>query len=77
MSLGEDAKKFWAMLDEEEIKEVSQAMAALGVVPSVVVEALVHRVRAEAVRRRLDHGLARSDPAHADGVPAEGKGRRA
>jgi flagellar motor switch protein FliG len=29
-------------MDEEEIKEVSQAMASLGMVPSVVVEALVH-----------------------------------
>jgi flagellar motor switch protein FliG len=42
MSLGEDAKKLWEMLDEEEIKEVSQAMASLGMVPSAVVEALVH-----------------------------------
>ena len=42
MSLGEEAKKLWSMLDEEEIKEVSQAMASLGVVPSAVVEAVVH-----------------------------------
>jgi flagellar motor switch protein FliG len=42
MALGEEAKKIWGALDEEEIKEVSQAMAALGVVPSVVVEAVVH-----------------------------------
>jgi flagellar motor switch protein FliG len=42
MALGEDAKKLWEVMDEEEIKEVSQAMASLGVVPSVVVEALVH-----------------------------------
>ena len=41
MSLGEEAKKLWELLDEEEIKEVSQAMASLGMVPSVVVEALV------------------------------------
>src|SRR5215475_11794139 len=41
MALGEDAKKLLGMLDEEEIKEVSQAMSSLGVVPSVVVEALV------------------------------------
>lgn len=41
MALGEDAKHLWSMLDEEEIKEVSQAMASLGVVPSVVVEAIV------------------------------------
>lgn len=42
MSLGEDAKKLWETLEEEEIKEVSQAMAALGMVPSAVVEAVVH-----------------------------------
>jgi flagellar motor switch protein FliG len=42
MSLGDEAKKLWEMLDEEEIKEVSQAMASLGMVPSAVVEALVH-----------------------------------
>lgn len=41
MSLGEDAKQLWALLDEEEIKEVSQAMAQLGMVPSIVVEAVV------------------------------------
>ncbi|MGD9981197.1 MAG: flagellar motor switch protein FliG [Hyphomonadaceae bacterium] len=41
MSLGEEAKRLWELLDEEEIKEVSQAMASLGMVPSVVVEALV------------------------------------
>jgi len=42
LSLGEEAKRLWEMLDEEEIKEVSQAMAALGVVPPPVVEAIVH-----------------------------------
>lgn len=41
MSLGEEAKKVLGMLDEEEIKEISQAMVALGVVPSTVVEAIV------------------------------------
>ncbi|MBL8530226.1 MAG: flagellar motor switch protein FliG [Hyphomonadaceae bacterium] len=41
LSLGDDAKKLWSVLDEEEIKEVSQAMATLGVVPSQVVEAVV------------------------------------
>ncbi len=41
LCLGEEAKKLWAMLDEEEIKEVSQAMASLGLVPSSTVEALV------------------------------------
>jgi flagellar motor switch protein FliG len=42
MALGEDAKKLWSMLEEEEIKEISQVMASLGVIPSVVVEAIVH-----------------------------------
>jgi len=42
MALGEDAKKMWEVMDEEEIKEISQAMASLGMVPSMVVEALVH-----------------------------------
>lgn len=42
MALGEDAKKLWQVMDEEEIKEASQAMASLGVVPAAVVEALVH-----------------------------------
>jgi flagellar motor switch protein FliG len=41
MSLGEEAKVLWSMLDEEEIKEVSQSMASLGMVPAVVVEAVV------------------------------------
>lgn len=41
MSLGDEAKKLWEALEEEEIKEVSQAMAALGMVPSAVVEAVV------------------------------------
>jgi flagellar motor switch protein FliG len=42
MALGEEAKKLWSMLEEEEIKEISQVMASLGVIPSVVVEAVVH-----------------------------------
>lgn len=41
MCLGEDGKKLWGMLDEEEIKEVSQAMSSLGLVPAATVEALV------------------------------------
>jgi flagellar motor switch protein FliG len=41
LCLGEDAKKLWGLLDEEEIKEVSQAMASLGVINSATVEALV------------------------------------
>jgi len=42
MALGEEAKKLWSMLEEDEIKEVSQAMASLGVVASPIVEAVVH-----------------------------------
>jgi flagellar motor switch protein FliG len=41
LCLGEEAKKIWALLDDEEIKEISQTMSALGVVPAEVVEALV------------------------------------
>jgi len=41
LSLGDEAKRLWEMLDDEEIKEVSQSMAQLGVVPAPVVEALV------------------------------------
>jgi flagellar motor switch protein FliG len=41
LCIGDEAKKLWTMLDEEEIKEVSQAMSALGVVPAATVEALV------------------------------------
>ena len=41
MCLGEEAKKLWALLDDEEIKEISQAMASLGLVPAATVEALV------------------------------------
>ncbi|MBC7769816.1 MAG: flagellar motor switch protein FliG [Phycisphaerales bacterium] len=41
MCLGEDAKRLWGLLDDEEIKEISQAMSALGLVPAATVEALV------------------------------------
>jgi len=41
LSLGDEARHLWEILDDEEIKEVSQAMAGLGVVPAPVVEALV------------------------------------
>ncbi|GIK50224.1 MAG: flagellar motor switch protein FliG [Hyphomonadaceae bacterium] len=41
MCLGEEAKKIWELLDEEEIKEISQAMSSLGLVPAATVEALV------------------------------------
>jgi len=41
LSLGEEHAQVWQALDEEEIKEISQAMAGLGTVHSSVVEALL------------------------------------
>jgi flagellar motor switch protein FliG len=41
LALGEDQGTIWEALDEEEIKEVSQAMASLGTVSASVVEALM------------------------------------
>jgi flagellar motor switch protein FliG len=41
LALGEDHAHVWQNLDEEEIKEVSQAMASLGTVTSAVVEDLL------------------------------------
>ena len=41
LSLGEDHATIWRFLDEEEIKEVSQAMASLGNVTAQVVEDLL------------------------------------
>ena len=42
LALGEDHRgKVWQMLDEEEIKEISQAMADLGTVAADVVEKLL------------------------------------
>ena len=41
LALGEDHPRLWESLDEEEIKEISQAMAALGTVASAVVEELM------------------------------------
>ena len=41
LALGEDHTVLWQALDEEEIKEISQAMAGLGTVPSSVVEDLL------------------------------------
>src|SRR6185312_16199346 len=41
LSLGEDHGTIWRALDEEEIKEVSQAMAGLGNVSAQVVEELL------------------------------------
>src|SRR3954471_10983298 len=41
LALGEEHAHVWQALDEEEIKEISQAMASLGNVSSVVVEDLL------------------------------------
>src|ERR1700742_345330 len=41
LALGEDQNTLWRQLDEEEIKEISQAMAGLGTVSSQVVEDLL------------------------------------
>jgi flagellar motor switch protein FliG len=41
LSLGEDHNRLWQSLDDEEIKEISQAMASLGTVSSTVVEELM------------------------------------
>jgi flagellar motor switch protein FliG len=41
LALGEDHAHVWQSLDEEEIKEVSQAMASLGTVSATVVEDLL------------------------------------
>src|ERR1700712_4508618 len=41
LSLGEDHKHLWEQLDEEEIKEISQAMSSLGTVSATVVETLL------------------------------------
>ncbi len=41
LSLGEDHTRLWQSLDEDEIKEISQAMASLGTVSAVVVEELL------------------------------------
>jgi flagellar motor switch protein FliG len=41
LSLGEEHAQVWQALDDEEIKEISQAMASLGTVHSTVVEELL------------------------------------
>lgn len=41
LALGEDHTRLWEGLDEDEIKEISQAMASLGTVQSNVVEELL------------------------------------
>jgi flagellar motor switch protein FliG len=41
LTLGEDHNRLWQSLDEEEVKEISQAMASLGTVSAGVVEELL------------------------------------
>ena len=41
LALGEDHAGLWEALDDEEIKEISQAMSSLGTVSSAVVESLL------------------------------------
>ena len=41
LALGEDHTRLWEGLDEDEIKEISQAMASLGTVQANVVEDLM------------------------------------
>ena len=41
LALGEDHHRLWQSLDEDEIKEISQAMSSLGTVTSAVVEQLL------------------------------------
>ena len=41
LALGEEHKNIWQALDEDEIKEISQAMSGLGTVSSNVVESLL------------------------------------
>ena len=41
LALGEDHQNIWQALDDEEIKEISQAMASLGTVSATVVEGLL------------------------------------
>ena len=41
LALGEDHVALWQAMDEEEIKEISQAMSSLGTVASNVVEELL------------------------------------
>lgn len=41
LCLGEEARQLWTLLDEDEIKEISQTMSALGVVPAAAVESIV------------------------------------
>jgi flagellar motor switch protein FliG len=41
LSLGEDHTRLWQGLDDDEIKEISQAMASLGTVSATVVEELM------------------------------------
>ncbi len=41
LSLGEGAAPLWTQLDDEEVREISQAMSNLGIVPASAVEGLI------------------------------------
>ena len=76
LSLGEDHGTIWRALDEEEIKEVSQAMAGLGNVSAQVVEELLVEFVSGMSGGRLDHGLVRTDPEAAGRLHARRQGRQ-
>ncbi len=56
---GSHSTRLWQMMDEEEVKEVSQVMSNLGSVSSSLVEKLMGRVRLADVGHRLADGLLR------------------
>ena len=77
MALGEDAKKLWAGDGRggDQGSLASDGLAWHG--PFRCRRSAGARIHPAALRRRLDHGLGRTDAAHADADPAEGKSRLA
>ncbi len=58
LSLGEDhASQVWKMLDDEEVKEISQVMSTLGTVSSTLVEKLLIEFVSQDVGHRLADGF--------------------
>ena len=77
LSLGEEhSAKIWQMMDEEEIKEVSQVMSNLGSVSSSVIEKLLVDFVSPDVGHRLADGLLRIHRAPARPLHAGGQSRR-
>jgi flagellar motor switch protein FliG len=76
LSLGEDHTRLWQSLDDDEIKEISQAMAGLGSVSSTVVEELMVEFVSGMSGSGLGHGQLRTDPAPAGGLHARRARRR-